>query len=77
MERNCKDGCMPKKIRKLKADLGKAGFVYRPAKGSHVVWYDPDDPENTITLCGHDGDDADKYQLRDVRKALKRAKEKK
>ena len=67
---------MPEKIRKLKSKLQKAGFVYRPAKGSHTVWYDPSDPENVVTFCGHDGDDADKYQVRDVQKALKRAKEK-
>lgn len=68
---------MPPKIRKLKADLKKAGFVYRPAKGSHTVWYDPSDPENEVTFSGHDGDDAKKYQEKDVRNALKRAKERK
>lgn len=67
---------MPEKIRKLKAKLRKAGFVSRPAKGSHTVWYDPLDPENDFTFCGHDGDDAEKYQMRAVNVMLKRAKEK-
>jgi hypothetical protein len=67
---------MPEKIRKLKAKLRKAGFVSRPAKGSHTVWYDPLDPENDFTFCGHDRNDADKYQIRAVNAMLKRAKEK-
>jgi len=57
---------VPPKIRKLKADLQKAGFVYRPGKGSHTVWYDPSDPENEVTFSGHDGDDA-KYRWAQVR----------
>jgi len=68
---------MPEKIRKLKAKLRQAGFVERPAKGSHVVFYDPYDHTNKVTFAGHDGDDADKYQLKDVRDALKKAKERK
>ncbi|WP_292853095.1 type II toxin-antitoxin system HicA family toxin [Nostoc sp. NMS8] len=32
---------MPKKTRELKAILLKAGFVYRPAKGSHTFWTHP------------------------------------
>ncbi|HWS83522.1 MAG TPA: type II toxin-antitoxin system HicA family toxin [Ktedonobacteraceae bacterium] len=67
---------MPEKIRKLKSKLRKAGFVERPAKGSHTVFYDPSDRMNKVTFAGQDGDDADKYQIKDVRDALKRAKEK-
>jgi predicted RNA binding protein YcfA (HicA-like mRNA interferase family) len=67
---------MTEKICKLKAQLRKVGFVYRPAKGSHTVWYDPLDPENEVTFSGHDGDDAKEYLIKDVRNALKRAKEK-
>jgi predicted RNA binding protein YcfA (HicA-like mRNA interferase family) len=74
--RSCKDGSMPPKIRKLKSDLRKAGFVERPAKGSHTAWSDALDPTNHLLIAGHDGDDADKYQIRDVRNAIKRAKEK-
>jgi hypothetical protein len=29
---------MPRKIRELKAELRRAGFVERPAKGSHTFW---------------------------------------
>lgn len=63
---------MPEKIRKLKAKLRKAGFVERPAKGSHTFWYDPSNPANHLLLAGHDGDDADKYKIKDVSDALKK-----
>jgi predicted RNA binding protein YcfA (HicA-like mRNA interferase family) len=61
---------MPEKIRKLKAKLRKAGFVYRQGKGSHTVWYDPSNPQNEVTLSGHDGKDANKWQILLVNKAL-------
>ncbi len=51
---------MPKKIRELKSMLLKAGFTYRPAKGSHTIWEHPTIP-NKITLCGKDSDDAPRY----------------
>ncbi len=66
---------MPEKIRKLKSKLCQAGFIYRSGKGSHTVWYDPSDPENQVTFSGHDGDDADKYQVLAVNRALKRIQE--
>ncbi len=66
---------MPRKIRDLKSDLRKAAFIERPAKGSHTFWYHSLDPANNLLLAGHDGDDADKYKIKDVRNALKRAKE--
>ena len=40
--------------------LLKAGFTYRPAKGSHTIWEHPNIP-NKITLCGNDGDDSPRY----------------
>jgi len=48
---------MPKKIRELKAELRKAGFRWRPGKGSHTVWAHPlaDKP---VVLSGADGRDA-------------------
>jgi len=67
---------MPVKVRKLKAELRKAGFYSRPAKGSHTRWHYQYDPSIFVTLSGSDGDDADAYQIKDVRNALKRAKEK-
>jgi predicted RNA binding protein YcfA (HicA-like mRNA interferase family) len=61
---------MPKKIRELKAILVNAGFVYRPGKGSHTVWSHPL-LDYSLTLSGKDGADADRYQERDVRNALR------
>jgi predicted RNA binding protein YcfA (HicA-like mRNA interferase family) len=51
---------MPKKIRELKALLTKAGFVWRPAKGSHTVWQHPSGL-GRVTLAGKDGADAPPY----------------
>jgi len=50
---------MPPKIRKLKADLNKAGFYSRPGKGSHMVFRHHADPSLRVTVSGRDGDDAD------------------
>ena len=66
---------MPPKIRKLKADLSKAGFYPRSAKGSHTRWYYQHDASIFITLSGNDGNDAKPYQVKEVLNALKRAKE--
>lgn len=65
---------MPRKIRQLKADLRKAGFVERPGKGSHTNWAHPLLPSG-VTLSGHDGDDAKPYQERDVREALQKLRD--
>jgi predicted RNA binding protein YcfA (HicA-like mRNA interferase family) len=63
---------MPPKIRELKAALAKAGFVERSAKGSHTFWVHPDFTEFPVMLSGKNGDDAEKYQIKDVRNALKK-----
>ncbi|MBV9258692.1 MAG: type II toxin-antitoxin system HicA family toxin [Ktedonobacteraceae bacterium] len=60
---------MPKKIRELKAMLRKAGFVWRPGKGSHTVWEHPK-LSNTVTISGGDGSDARRYQEKEVLKVL-------
>jgi hypothetical protein len=62
----------PRKIRQLKSDLRKAGFVERKdrGKGSHARWFDVAVPEVFVQLAGHDGDDARAYQERDVRQAI-------
>ena len=65
---------MPKKIRELKAALRKAGFSYRPGKGSHIVWEHPALSE-TLTLSGNDGDDAKPYQEQQVQRILRKSKE--
>lgn len=61
---------MPVKIRKLKARLAKAGFI-RSGKRSHTVWEHSTQPETTVTISGKNGDDADKYQIKDVQDALR------
>ena len=63
---------MPPKIKKLKAALAKAGFRWRPGKGSHTFWAHPHLPGEEITLSGNNGDDAKPYQIKDVRDALKK-----
>ncbi|PSB23909.1 type II toxin-antitoxin system HicA family toxin [Stenomitos frigidus] len=65
---------MPKKIRELKSVLLKAGFTYEPGKGSHTKWVHPLLP-GKLTLSGSDGDDAKRYQEKDVNDVLKRLKE--
>jgi predicted RNA binding protein YcfA (HicA-like mRNA interferase family) len=63
---------MPLKVRQLKATLSKAGFSWRPAKGSHTYWTHPSLPNLRVTISGNDGDDAQKYQILDVKNALRR-----
>lgn len=63
---------MPKKIRELKALLKQAGFTCDPkrGKGSHSVW-EHSLLSYPINLAGNDGDDAKRYQEKDVRNALR------
>lgn len=65
---------MPRKIRQLKADLLKAGFVWRPGKGSHTFWSHPFVPQLEITLSGHDGDDAQRYQEKQVQDVIRKSR---
>ena len=44
----------------------------RAGKGSHTVWSHAK-LEESITVSGHDGDDAKPYQERDVRQIIKQA----
>ena len=62
---------MPKKIRELKAILLKAGYVYRPAKGSHTFLTHPLIPDEPVTIAGKDGDDAPRYLEKQVNRVLK------
>lgn len=66
---------MPKKIRELKAILLKAGFVYRPAKGSHTFWTHSLIPDEPVTIAGKDGDDAPRYLEKQVDRVLKQLEE--
>jgi predicted RNA binding protein YcfA (HicA-like mRNA interferase family) len=61
---------MPKKIREIKSLLLKAGFTYRPAKGSHTRWFHPLLPDEPLTIAGKDGDDAKTYLEQQVSKRL-------
>ncbi len=63
---------MPIKIKKLKAALSKAGFYSRSARGSHTLWKHLELPAFRVTLSGNDGDDAQRYQIDDVREALRK-----
>ena len=62
---------MPKKIRELKAMLKKAGFRWRPGKGSHTVWTHLKFRGKKVTIAGNDGDDAKKYLEKEVESAIR------
>ncbi len=60
---------MPKKIRELKQMLRQAGFTEVPGKGSHTNWIHPL-YAGKLTVSGKDGNDAKRYQEKDVQKAI-------
>ena len=66
---------MPVKIRQLKQTLRKAGFVERSGKGSHTRWFHSLLPTVRLTISGSDGNDAQRYQIRDVETALAQLRE--
>jgi predicted RNA binding protein YcfA (HicA-like mRNA interferase family) len=68
---------MPRKIRQLKADLKRAGFVELKGrgKGSHSRWEHPTIAGTKVTISGADGDDAKTYQERDVDLALAKVRD--
>ena len=53
---------MPRKIRELKAQIAREGFVYLPkrGKGSHERWRHPL-LNKTMTIPGKDGSDVPPY----------------
>mgnify|MGYP003862257791 CR=1 FL=1 len=53
---------MPRKIRELKADIARRGFIYlsKRGKGSHERWQHPL-LRKTLTISGKDGDDVPIY----------------
>lgn len=62
---------MPRKIRQLIADLREAGFVQVPGgKGSHRK-FQHSKLAGSVILSGHDGDDAQHYQEKQVRNAIR------
>jgi predicted RNA binding protein YcfA (HicA-like mRNA interferase family) len=60
---------MPPKIRELIADLEAAGFTNRGGKGSHRNYIHPK-RIGQVTISGKLGDDARRYQEREVREAI-------
>ena len=64
---------MPRKVRQLIAELERAGFRNRGAKGSHRNFVHPKGAR--LVLSGKAGEDARNYQERDVRRALEWVKD--
>jgi predicted RNA binding protein YcfA (HicA-like mRNA interferase family) len=62
---------MSRKIRELIQDLKKAGFTNRGGKGSQRNFKHANGTR--ITISGRTGDDAKKYQEREVERALNEA----
>jgi len=60
---------MPPKIRELVAELERAGFVDRGGKGDHRNFVHPN-VARTVTIAGRLGDDARRYQILAVRRAV-------
>ena len=63
---------MPRKIRELIRDLERAGFTNRGGKGSHRNFEHPTGVRTT--LSGKPGDDAKRYQEREVKSVIKESK---
>ncbi|OGT72291.1 MAG: hypothetical protein A3H44_10640 [Gammaproteobacteria bacterium RIFCSPLOWO2_02_FULL_57_10] len=61
---------MPPKVRELIRDLERAGFYNRGGKGSHRNFRHPNLSE-PVTLSGQPGQDADRYQIQQVRNAIR------
>ena len=62
---------MPRKVRELIADLKRAGFTLDRQKGSHRQFKHPK-LGGVVTVSGSEGDDAQRYQERQVADATKR-----
>jgi len=60
---------MPPKIRDLIRDLERAGFVNRGGKGNHRNFAHPQ-VAKPITVSGNTGEDAKKYLIKAVRRAI-------
>jgi hypothetical protein len=66
---------MPRKVRQLRADLRRAGWEVVRQTGSHQIWRHPLLPDIEVNLAGQDGADGHHYQERDVREAVRLARE--
>ncbi len=65
---------MPRKIREVKAELRRAGFIWRTGRGSHTVWTHPL-INDQLTIPGHDGDDVKPYLEGKVRLLLEKLRD--
>ena len=63
---------MPKKIREIVRDLGRAGFVDRGGKGAHRNLEHPRGIR--VTVSGNLGDDAKPYQEKEARRAIEESR---
>ena len=61
---------MPRKIRELIRDLERAGFTNQGGKGSHRKFVHPR-VAKSVVIAGKDGDDAQQYQERATKRAIK------
>ena len=60
---------MPRKLRELRAELRREGWRIDRHVGSHETWEHPL-VSFPVVLAGKDGDDAVRYQEREVRNAI-------
>jgi predicted RNA binding protein YcfA (HicA-like mRNA interferase family) len=67
---------MPRKIRELKAQIAREGFVYLPkrGKGSHERWRHSL-LKKTLTIPGKDGDDVPRYLEKQLEELIAELKE--
>ena len=64
---------MPPKIRELIAELERNGFTNRGGKGSHRNFKHPKGSQ-PVRISGKSGDDAKKYQVKQVQEAIEEVK---
>jgi predicted RNA binding protein YcfA (HicA-like mRNA interferase family) len=66
---------MPRKIRQLLSDLKQAGFFLDRQKGSHRQFKHSEWP-GIITISGGEGDDAQRYQEKQIAQAIAQTRKK-
>ena len=64
---------MPPQVRELIAELEAAGFANDRGKGSHRNFRHPK-IRKRVTISGQTGDDAQHYQIKRVKAAIKESK---
>ena len=67
---------MPRKIRQLKSELLKLGFVLlkKRGNGSHSVWKHERLPGDRVVIPGKDGDDVKAYLEKEVQEKIEKLK---